>query len=83
MNNKLMTALLNDGSQVTGIEVSRSIHEDEVILSCDGETIPINLLFCFSYYEETDPPYFDELTQSENEELDMCDLPNLLTNQAY
>lgn len=82
MSNKLMTALLNDGSQITGVEVSRSMHDDEVILSCDGEQIPVNLLYCFSYYEETDPQ-FDELTQAESEELDMCDLSSLLVNQAY
>ena len=55
MNKKLMTALLNDGSQITGEEVSSTIHGDEVVLSCDGCEVEINMLFCIAYYEETDP----------------------------
>lgn len=81
---KLMTAILNDGSQVTGVEVSQNIHGDEIILASDGREIPINLFSCVSYFEEVDSPGFDELTPLEAAELEKLEsLSTLLTRQAY
>ena len=81
---KLMTAIMNDGSQVTGVEVSNSIHGDEIILASDGQEIPINLYLCSSYAEAVEPFGFDELTRIESTELEKLEnLSMLLTHQAY
>jgi len=81
---QLMTAILNDGSQITGTEISKNIHGDEIVLSSDGQEIPINMFLCTAYYAETDPTAFDELSPSEAAELEkMVSLSSLLTYQAY
>jgi len=83
-NQKLMTAILSDGSQITGTEISKNIHGDEIILSSDGQEIPINMYLCTSYLAEADPIVFDELSPSEAAELEkMVSLSNLLMRQAY
>lgn len=81
---KLMTAILTDGSQVTGAEVSQNIHGNEIILASDGHEIPIDMFLCVSYFEEADPIGFDELTPIEAAELERLEnLSALLTHQAY
>lgn len=81
---ELMTAILMDGSQVTGVEVHKNLRGDEVTLSCGGHEIPINMHLCISYFKITDPVEFDELTPSETAEIErLTNLSSLLTHQAF
>lgn len=81
---ELMTAVLTDGSQITGIEIAQSIHGDEIVLANDGQEIPINMALCVSYTKEIDPVGFDELTPIEAAEIEkLTNLSLFLTHQAY
>ena len=83
-HSKIMTAILNDGSQITGLEVSRTIHDDQVTLECDGQQIPVNLNFCITYFEEWEPVQFIELTKAESIELEkLGNLSALIHQQAW
>lgn len=80
----LMTAILNDGSQITGTEIAQSVHGDEVILANDGQEITIKMHLCSSYAKAKDPLAFDELTSIESAEIEkLTNLSALLTYQAY
>lgn len=81
---ELMTAVLSDGSQITGIEIAQNIHGDEIVLANDGQEISINMSLCVSYTKEVDPSGFDELTVIEAAEIErLIDLSSFLTHQAY
>lgn len=81
---KLMTAVLSDGSQVTGAEISQNIYGDEVTLMNDDQEIIINIHSCISYSNAIDPAGFDDLTPAEADEIDkLNNLSSLLTHQAY
>ena len=81
---KLMTAVLSDGSQITGTEIAQNIYGDEVILMNDEQEILINMQSCISYSQAVDPVGFDELSLIEAEEIDkLNNLSALLTHQAY
>lgn len=81
---KLMTAILNDGSQITGTEVAQTIHADKVILANDEQEVSIDLSLCVSYEQATDPIGFDELTPIESAEIErLINLSSFLIHQAY
>ena len=83
-HSKLMTAILNDGSQITGTETAQSIHGDKITLVNDDQAVNIDLLLCQSYLEAVDPIGFDELTPAEAAELEKLEnLSALLTRQSY
>lgn len=81
-HSKLMTAILNNGSQIT--ETTQSMHGDIITLVNDDQAIDIDLLLCQSYFEAVDPIGFDELTPTEAIELEKLEnLSALLTHQSY
>ena len=81
---KLMTAILTDGSQITGAELSNNPSSDELILINDGYETPINKALCAFYFEAVDPAGFDELTLLEAAELEKLEnLSCLLMREAY
>lgn len=81
---KLMTAILTDGSQITGAELSNNMRSDEIILINDGCETPISMSLCVSYFEAVDPSGFDELTLLEATELEKLEnLPCLLMRESY
>ena len=81
---KLMTATLSDGSQITGAEVSQTIHADKVVLVNDDQEVSIDLSLCVSYEKAIDPVYFDELTPIEAVEIEkLTNLSSFLIHQAY
>ena len=80
----LMTAILNDGSQVTGTEIAQTIHGDKVILANDDQEISIDLSLCMSYEKAIEPTGFDELTPVEAAEIEkLTSLSFFLIHQAY
>lgn len=80
----LMTAILSDGSQVTGTEIAQTIHGDEVILANDDQEISIDLSLCMSYEKAIEPTGFDELTPVEAAEIEkLTNLSSFLIHQAY
>jgi len=80
---KLMTAILNDGSQITGEEIFSSIHGDKVLLACDGQEISIQTHSCLAYFEETSPCVYAVLSETESYELNKLEnLSSLLKHQA-
>jgi uncharacterized alkaline shock family protein YloU len=81
---KLMTAILNDGSQITGSEIAQTMHADKVILANDEQEVSIDLSLCISYEKAIDPVYFDELTPIEAAEIEkLTNLSSFLIHQAY
>ena len=81
---KLMTAILNDGSQITGAEIAQTMHADKVILANDEQEVSIDLSLCISYEKAIDPVYFDELTPIEAAEIEkLTNLSSFLIHQAY
>jgi len=52
---KLMTAILADGSQVTGTEVAQNIYGNEIILVSDDQEIPIDMSMCVAYFKTVEP----------------------------
>lgn len=83
-HSKLMTAILTDGSQITGVEIAQNIHGDEIILFSDDQEVPIKAHLCVSYTEALDPVGFDELTAVEAAEIEkLTNLSSFLIHQAY
>jgi len=81
---KLMTAILNDGSQITGAEIAQTIHVDKVILANDDQEVLIDLSLCVSYEKAIKPIGFDELTPGEAAEIEkLTNLSSFLIHQAY
>jgi hypothetical protein len=80
----LMTAILNDGSQITGTEIAQTIHGDKVILANDDQEVSIDLSLCMSYEKAIEPTGFDELTPVEAAEIEkLISLSSFLIHQAY
>jgi len=83
-NLELMTATLIDGSQVTGVEITQSIHGDEVVLFNDGQQMTIKMYDCVSYAKADELLEFDELTAAESIEIEkLINLSSFLIHQAY
>lgn len=72
--------ILTDGTTLTGVELSDNIHGDKVLLSCDGQRLPIDRAMIVTFSKSA---YFDELEADELADLEkLGDLSRLLMRQS-